>query len=952
MSFKNLLKTSCFITLCFFIVPAMAQNRAVTGNVKDSKDGSPIPGVSISAKGTSAVTVTDIKGAFKLSVPASSNTLVITNIDYNRKEVEITGAPLNISLEPSGTFPTRATGVNFGYGVQRKQDVSGAVATLTTEEFNQGAIFNPAGQLAGKVAGLTITQPGGDPNQTVSIQIRGRSSLLNGLSPLFVVDGVILDDAAQFQKIPPNEIASYEILKDVSATAIYGSRAANGVIIVTTKKGQAGRATIAYDGLAGTAMQSKYYDLLNAAEYSKAIEAIPGVNPATYELGGNTDWQKAISRTAYLQNHNVSISQGTNTFNYIASADYQNQQGVVINSGKEQLGLRFSGELKAIGDKLDIKAGIQNVNTTRKLIDYSNFGYAYNSPPTYSVKNPDGSYHAYVDFNLANPVEHLSQEILGDKEYLTLANASVDYAITRDLKVGVLGSASFNKIQFAGFIPSFPSEGNMSQELQADENTHSYKGDIHINYNKSFGKSTLNLLGSYEYNDYRNNISFSNTYSNGLYRGSSYEDHKLMSFIGRAAYNYDDHFYATATLRRDEASTPGPDKLNGYFPSLSLAYGFKKDLFTNTNWISDIKLRAGYGIAGNSINQNGNPLFQWERMQGRNIGLDFSLFNGRLSGDVNYFNNLTKNLLFNYPVPSPPFPTNTLLANGGTLTNKGLELYLSAQLISGHKLNWTVNGQITFIRTTITSLSAEFDYNGQPVQSSSTQIVAGYAEGRGLSSSPITFLKVGYSPYVFFLPHYTGVDAQGNETFDGQTLAQNPSSPLHYIDPSPKFNYGVTNSFDYGNWNLSFTLRGVYGQKIFNNTLLNIETITRLPSSNVTREALTNGIKDGLYPSDKWLEGASFLRMDNATLGYSFKNVSFARVLRVFISTNNLFVITKYKGLDPEVRTENSNSNNNISSVINTNGNINQAYIDSDYNGKGYYPAVRAFSLGVNISLK
>jgi iron complex outermembrane receptor protein len=202
------------------------------------------------------------------------------------------------------------------------------------------------------------------------------------------------------------------------------------------------------------------------------------------------------------------------------------------------------------------------------------------------------------------------------------------------------------------------------------------------------------------------------------------------------------------------------------------------------------------------------------------------------------------------------------------------------------------------------------------------------------------------------LPHYTGVDAQGNQTFDGKTIAQDPNPVGHYIDPSPKFNYGITNSFDYGNWNLNFALRGIYGQKIFNNTLLDVETVTRLPGNNVTKEALTNGIKDAPVASDKWLENASFLRMDNATLGYSFKNVSFASALRVFISSNNLFVITKYRGLDPEVKTENGNSNGSILFGTNTNGLKNQAYIDANYGGQAYYPRVRSFTLGINVSLK
>jgi TonB-dependent SusC/RagA subfamily outer membrane receptor len=862
MNFKNLLRVSCFITLCFFAVPVMAQTV------------------------------------------------------------------------PSDTLHAGATSTSFGYGSQRKKDVTGAVATLTPENFNQGAIFNPVDQLAGKIAGLTITEPGGDPNQTASVHLRGQSSLLGSLSPLFVVDGVILDNAAQFQNIPPDDIASYVVLKDASAAAIYGSRGANGVIIVTTKKGVTGRPVISYDGLVGSSVQSKYIDLLTPNEYRTAIGASA---LSIYDKGANTDWQKAISRTAFQQRHYVSVSGGTHTLNYIASANYQNQQGIILNNGKEQLGLRFSGELKAIGDKLDIKAGVQNVNTTRKYTDYSIFSFMYNAPPTYPVKNADGSYFAYTDFNLANPVEHLNQEVLGAKDNLTLINGSADYSITHDLKIGVLGSASSNKVQSNGYIPSFPIEGNLAQSANANENRHSYNGNIHINYDKTFGKSTLNLLAGYEYNDHSYNMDFSSGPANAISTGYTKFEYKQRSFFARAAYNYDDRFYATATLREDGSSTFVFSNPHSSFPSISLAYRFKKDIFANADWISDIKLRGGYGVTGNSTDQNGNPLLQLEKRDGRNVGLDFSLFNGRISGDANYSNDKTTNLLYNYTVPTPPFVFPTLLANVGSMVNKGFELSLTGRIIQGHKLNWTANGQIAFIKTEITNATL--------------QIPVGYAQGRGISANPIAYIKFDASPYVFYLPHFTGVDAQGNQTFDGQTIQQNSSPAGHYIDPSPKFNYGITNSFDYGNWNLNFALRGVYGQKIFNNTLLNVETITRLPVNNVTKEALTNGIKDFPVASDKWLEDASFLRLDNATLGYSFKNVGFASSLRVFVSVNNLFVITNYRGLDPEVKTV-SGTGGNILFGQNLNGSANQAYIDANYGGQAYYPWARTFSLGVNVALK
>src|SRR6185437_9816942 len=858
---------------------------------------------------------------------------------------------------------------------------------------NQGAIINPIDQIAGKVAGLVITQPGGDPNQNASIRLRGQASITGGLNPLFVVDGVILDDPNQFQNIPPDDIASYDVLKDASASAIYGARGANGVIMVTTKKGAAGKTTVVYDGLVGTSSQSKYYDLLTADQLRAAVP-----NLGALDKGANTDWQKAISRTAYQQRHTVQISGGTNSFNYIGSVNYSDQQGIILNSGKQQLGLRFAAEQKALNDKLDIKMGIQNVSTVRDLTDYANFSFLYNSPPTFPVKNPDGSYYAYSDFNEANPVEHIQQSYNRNYEYLTLINGSVDYSITDALKIGGQAAITRNNSQQHSFTPTFPLEGNINSAGQAQENTNSYKTNVHINYDKAFGKSKLTVLGAYEYNDYLynnflaegqqyitpseldNNLGSGNTLFNVI---NSYKsEFPLISFFGRVAYNYDNRFYVTATFRRDGTSKTGDQEHWGNFPSFDLAYRFKKDLLANVDWIDDMKLRGGYGVAGNidaidpyrslplvgpvgtyldgstgyflnaySTIQQENQKLKWEERHGRNIGLDFSLFHGRLTGDMDYFNDQTKDLLAYYNLPEPPAIYSSVLANVGSLTNKGFEIALTGQIITGHKLNWTSSAQISFIKTTIDNLSGSFQIGNNTYPVNATQIPQGYAQGRGLSSNPITFLKPGYSPYVFFLPHYTGTDANGNQTFDGQTIAQNATPAGHYIDPAPKFNYGITNTFDYGNWSLNFALRGIYGQKVFDNTLLDVETVTRLPGNNVTKEALTNGIKDAPVASDKWLENASFLRMDNASLSYAFKNISFASAFRVFISANNVFVITKYRGLDPEIKTENA-AGGSLLFNRNLNGSQNAAYIDANYGNQAFYPRVRTITLGVNVTLK
>ncbi|HEY8928415.1 MAG TPA: SusC/RagA family TonB-linked outer membrane protein [Mucilaginibacter sp.] len=973
MKLRNLLTLICFVLSSFLVLPAMAQNKTVTGKVTDAKDGSPLPGVTITLKGTTTGTNTDANGAFSLSVPPAS-TLVITFLGYTTQEVSGDNSPLNIKLQPTATALNEVVVVGVGYGTQRKKDVTGAVESISSKDFNQGAIVNPLDQIQGKVAGLTITKQGGDPNdQSAHIAIRGQTSISGDQSPLFVIDGVATSGGSQFQNLSPSDIESYDVLKDASATAIYGSRGANGVIIVTTKKGRAGRAQIDYNAYVGFSEQAKYFDLLNASEYSKAIEAIPGVTPSTYELGGNTDWQKAVTRKALQHSNNVAISGGAEGFNYRASINYEDQQGIVLNTGKKQLGLRFNGEQKALDNKLDITLNVSNTTVYRdQLTDQNVFNYfIFNAPPTYPVYNPDGTYYNFTDYNLANPVAHLNEITNKATSYQTLANATANYTLLPSLKVGVTGIMIHDNTLTHYFYPSFPLEGNINNASQNSYNVNTYEANAHINFDKSWGKHTVSATGVYEYNQF-DNESFSAAGADYLVPplednvlgsgdpirnsiNSSKDQYKIISFLARINYNYNNRFYVTASVRRDGSDKFGADHQWGTFPSFDIAYRFKNDLLKNVDWINDIKLRVGYGVVGNSsalnvyqnialfgpdikyfdgstgtypssytYKQNANPDLQWEERRGKNIGIDFSLFNSRLTGDINYYNDKTDHMLYQYAVPTPPYFVGNIFANVGSLTNKGLEVSLTGQVLRGDALNWSVNGQITFNKTRIVSLSGT--YQGYPVVAD--QITTQSASGRGLSSYPITFIKPGQPLDVFYIPHFTGVDANGNELFDGKTIEQNANPQRYYIDPNPKFNYGINNSFTYKNWSLNFFLRGVYGGKAFNNALLDFETATRLPSANTTREALTNGIKDGLHVSDHWLESTSFLRLDNASLGYNFKNVKGFSNLRVYIAGNNLFVITKYRGLDPEINPSNHYTDTNT------------------------YPVIRSFVFGTNVSFK
>jgi TonB-linked SusC/RagA family outer membrane protein len=989
MHLKNLLKVSFFALILFFALPAMAQNKPVSGKVTDAKDGSPLPGVSVSVKGTTIGTNTDADGNFKLNVPESAATLVATYIGYTRQEIPVSSTPIIIKLESTATALNEVVVVSVGYGSARKKDLTGAVESISSKDFNQGTVIDPLDQIKGKVAGVVITTGGGDPNQASTIRLRGQTSISGDQSPLFVVDGVPLDNAQEFQNIAPGDIETYDVLKDASATSIYGSRGANGVILVTTKKGKAGRTAVEYNGYVSIANQAKYYDLLNTAQYLATPQAIANPQTAQGESNSvNTNWQKAITRTAFTNSNNLAISGGSGGFNYRASLNYQDQPGVILNSDKQQLGIRFNAEEKALDNKLDIILGVSNVNTNRSLVNYSDIGYVFNALPTIPVRLPNGQFNDFgAGFNAYNPVEYLTDTYDKHNEYLTQINTTINYSVIPGLVIGATGATSRNNVQTHYFIPSFPVQNSPSAASDSTYNTNSYKGDVHINYDGHFGKSTIGATLVDEYNVFYTNYNFASAQDllvpgnldNNLGTGlspvaipiGSYKDkYEIQSYLARATYNYDSRFYATASIRSDKNSKFSPDKQTGYFPAFDLAYRLKRDLVKDVDWINDLKIRGGVGETGNANGvgpytnlpllgpptgtnntkyydgasggylpfiqpiQNPNPDLTWERRIGRNIGLDFSLFNDRLSGNMNYYNDKTKDLLFANAVAQPGNIFATTESNVGTLTNKGFEFQLTGQILKSDGLNWTASGNINFAKTRIQSLSGTLD--GQPINTAFFNV--GLAQGQGLSSNAITRFVPGYAPYVFYLPHYTGVDATGTETFDGKTLANwtGNVAPSHYIDPSPKFNYGFSNSFNYHSWSLNFFLRGVYGQKIFNNTLLDYESVTRLPTTNTTRAALTNGVASGPVASDRWLEGASYLKLDNASLGYTFTHIKGVNSIRIYLATNNLFTITKYRGLDPEVTIASGN----------------QSYIDADYNGFAYYPPVRSFTFGTNVSFK
>jgi len=941
---------------------SIAQQRTVTGKVTTT-DGTPLVGASVTVVGQKSGVTTDGNGNFSINVPANAKQLQISYVGSQTQNFSIGGLS-NITATLQSSAQALTDVVVTGYGTTRKRDLTGAVSQITSKDFTTGNVTNPAQLFAGKVPGVVVTVPGGDPNGAISIRLRGQTSLSGGQSPLIVVDGVPLDDPNSLADIPTSDIASVDVLKDASASAIYGSRGSNGVLVITTKKGVSGKTTVTYDGSVSIDQVAKYYDMANAAQWKQGYTKLLNSQGATqgaidtaisgYDHGGNTNWPKALTRTGVSTSHSISLSGGAHGFTYRASANYLEQQGVVIKSGRNQLGLRFSAQQKALNDKLTLQVGIINSTTNRQLTDYNIFYEAYSSPPVYPVKNPDGSYFSYTDFALQNPVEQQNEETDKAVESLTILNATVDYELVQGLKVGVRGSSSRFNDQIEFFEPVFPVVGNSNVGALANSNDNSKKGDIHINFDKDWGKSNLSALAVYEYNDFNYNangavasnllldpIGAWNLQSAPQAYQHSYttrNEYQLISYLGRVAYNWNQKYFITASMRADGSSKFGPANAFGYFPSVSIAWRLSNESFMkNIPWLNDFKVNAGWGITGDQENinpysklplygptgsyynaasglwlteygptQNSNPNLQWEQRIGRNIGFNFAVAQNRFTGAFNYFNDKSTKLLYDYtiPFPSPGAVVNTLLANVGTMSNKGAEFNFNYQVIRSADFSWTAGGQISSVQTRITSLAGSFG-NGESVyQLSTDQVSRGSAQGRGLSAAPITYLKVGYTPYVFWMPHYVGLSSAGQEMYDsakGGTTTNILNASNYYTDPAPKFNYGFTSDFTYKQFGLSFFLRGVYGQKVFDNSRMVLDNINRFGGNNGTVAALSNGITNPNQASDHWLENASYLRMDNLNLSYTLKPVGVFQNIRIYVAANNVFVITKYRGLDPEI---------------------------------------------------
>ena len=963
--------------------PSWAQTKTVTGKVSDEK-GTPVSGASVLAKGTKTGTSTDATGAFKLAVPNSTSTLVISYVGYTSKEVDISNSTdVTVTLNPESQSLTDV--VVVGYGTARRKDLTGSVTTVKERDFNKGVITAPDQLIQGKAAGVMVINNMGQPGGSTTIRIRGTSSIRSGNQPLFVVDGVPLsggsarpgasggdfgsDPGNPLNFINPNDIASIEILKDASATAIYGSRGANGVVMITTKRGQSGVPQLDISASSGISNVLKKLEVLNGDEYRQALKDY-GLTGGDY--GKSSDAWDDITRTAITQNYNVAMGGGNENGRYRISAGYLDQEGIIQTSDLKKFTANLNSSFKFLDSKklgLDINVLVTQTNEIiAPVSSYVGFtgnvvAQALQWNPTLPTKIGDSI--VYLGGTTINPLASL--EYYKDRANVTtvLASISPSYKITKDLEykfiysvnrqVGIrkgMGNRLLNLqgIQDRGvaFI------GNDEQTNSQITNTLNFNKQVtsSLNVNAVIGHEWLTYDSRYNFEqgydfqnvglDYYNILQYSSQSDRSIWSYAS-PTTELQSFFGRAILNYKDKYLLTGTIRADGSTKFGENNKYGYFPSAGIAWNVSKESFmANNHFIINLKLRFTWGKTGNqefpsgaslnrfSLDQQtisrsnyGNPDLKWETSTTTDGGVDFTIFNNRLTAIVDYFYKKTTDVLFERTLAQPA-PTGKIWVNlPGYVLNKGLEVSLTGGIIRQKDLTWNITGNATFLTNTVKGLVGFYE--------------TGVLRGQGFSDVYGQRVISGQPLDVWYLAIWEGIDkTTGQSIYKGGDPAANK---FYLGSPNPKTLLGISTDVTYKKFSAIINMNGAFGQYIFNNTAATVLGIGNLGNRNVAKSILTAGVQEAVSdapaPSNRYLEKGNYVKMANATLSYRIGNIrNIIRNLNISVTGQNLFILTNYTGFDPEVNTDGSNQG--IPS-------LGIEYIP--------YPSARTIILGVNFSL-
>ena len=950
-----------FFLLCSTVM--LAQNK-VSGTVLDAT-GEPLIGVSVLEAGTSNGVVTDFDGNFTLTVKQGAK-LTFSYVGYLAQTLPAKEG-MKVTLEEDNKVLNEV--VVVGYGTMRRKDVTSSITTVKAEDLNRGVFTDPASMLQGKVAGLVVTSSG-DPNGSPSITLRGASSLRSGaMSPYYVIDGI---PGVDISMVAPDDIESIDVLRDATATAIYGSKAANGVIIITTKSGnKSERTNVSYNGYVAFDNALKTLDMASANDIRNYVKK--NNISYMYDGNGNTDWQDEVLHTGVSHNHNVSINGGAGKTKYMASVNYANRQGVVVGSKNERANLRSLLSSKVLKDRLDLSVsfngmtgksvGVPMGDEGRSVLDAMNY---FN--PTLSIKDADGNWTKGDGSNNYNPLslinENKSQTEWKRLQFIAKATANICEGFTWNVNysynthqrtysaydshnsqiIEKSGSTSpdFNGVAhrstYFGHSSTFETYGNFDRTFN---DVHKLSLMVGYSWEENVSNDGFGLRVNNFFDDSIgwNNLTYAGEMKNGMkwVESGTIETIRNISFYGRVAYSYNGKYMAQATIRRDGSSVFGDGHQWGTFPSLSLAWNITEEEFMKSqNLFSNLKLRAGYGVSGNAMGfgaytavptygstgdvkdgyvmlnatKLANPDLKWESTGMLNIGLDYAFLKGRINGTIEFYIKKTKDLIWDYPVSSYIYPFSSIAANVGEITNKGVEFTINAVPVQTKDLTWSTTLNLSHNKNVVDKLSNDI-YKTSTFSQGDPMVAGVSANGwtqRILEGEPLgTFYTYEWAGYnAEGISEYYTRDANGNRD-GGKTTDPEYKDRTITGCAQPKLNLGWNNTVSYKNWDFSCFFTGVFGHDVYNGLRAHYTAPDFFAGGkNVMKEFVTERPASDTgsnIPSDKFIEKGNYIRLQSLTVGYTFNDVfkGWIKSLQLYATMNNVFTITSYKGLDPEV---------------------------------------------------
>jgi TonB-linked SusC/RagA family outer membrane protein len=984
-------KNWLFILLlpCWNMLYAQSQIPLIAGIINDER-GSPVFSANVKLQKDNLIyyAKTDVNGIFYFSnIPYGNGyTLTFDCINYESRVLTgydvKPGSTTSISIKLKKSVIELTPVVIVGYGSTFQRDITNAITSLNAPDFNAGVITNPAQLLQGKVAGLNISEDG-NPNGVPAVILRGPSTLNLGQQPFYVIDGI---PDVDINLISPDDIAAVEVLKDASASAIYGDRSANGVIIITTRKGKPGELKITYNGYSSVQKIANFISVATADQLRNYLKQNNKALAPADDNGGNVNWQKEVSRTGFVQNHNIGVSNGGDGFTYSGSINYFQDNAIIKGSSLDRFTGRITLQQKALRDHLKLNFSLYNMISNQTDVDTLVFYNVLRFLPTLNILNSDGTYKEDLTRTQTyNPLGLIANNQYNTKLKTILANAGAEvllpFNITYNLNVNyqtntINGNTYHNHYSLLAYNSNGEAiRSTYENTKQIFENYLSYD---HAFTNNQHFKFLLGYSWQQDVNGdgfQTSNVNFASDatiyYNLGLgqapagyvplYGNVSIETLRLISFYSRLNYSYKDRYLLQGSLRRDGSSAFGVNHRWGYFPTVSMAWRIiEEDFMKNKSFLSDLKLRIGYGIAGNTIGfdpltplllnnttgsfyyngsyvnaigptQNPNPNLQWEKTAQLDAGIDFGFFANRLTGTIDIYDKTTTDLIYNYqqPVSLSYSTANSIYANAGEMNNKGIEFSVNALPMVSGQFKWASNFNIAHNQNKVISLSNNnFKLN---------YIYTGYADGTGQSNTSTQIIQAGYPVGQFYTLHYLGKNSNGVSIFEdknGRPTTAPQSTDQRYLgNAQPKLTFGFGNNFKYKNFELNIFFRGVTGNKILNATLATLNSPGDASNHNIPTLTLTESYNDynaSLY-SDRYLENGAYLRLDNASFAYNLKFMSKAvKSVRFYITGTNIFTITGYRGIDPEI---------NIGSIT------------PGIDNHNYYPKTRSFISGISLTL-